>query len=134
VSAPALPPSADDLPVAAYRAWVSQLMVGADRTPTPRSLDLRKLRLTEGFREALRQAPGAQPVLFGIWDAAYRTLERLQWEVAPPALDPPPPPPEPTFEQVRDRYKAMKRDRARAVEAATVHWHPMETAGANDPD
>jgi len=121
--------------IAAYRAWVAQLMVGTERQATPRSIDLRKLRLTEGLREALRQAPVEQAALFGIWDAAYRTLERLHWELAPPAIDPPAPLPPPTYENVRAQYKAMKRDRQRQAEARTIHWHPLEvTDDPNLPD
>ncbi len=127
----AFPPRSNpeaDPAVAAYRVWSTQLMTGADRFPTPRSLDLRKLRLTEGYREALRQAPGEQVALFGIWDAAYRVLERLHWELAPPVIDPPPPPPPPGFEEVRRQYKTMKRDRARQGEERQIHWHPLEVA------
>jgi hypothetical protein len=109
--------------VGAYRRWTEQLMAGTDRAPTPRTLDLRKLRLTEGFREAMRQAPREQDALFGIWDAAYRTLERLYWELAPPVIDPPPPP---TFEETRRQYKALKKERERQEEAAATHWHPLE--------
>jgi hypothetical protein len=101
-------------------------MVGAERQITPRSIDLRKLRLTEGYREALRQSPSDQSALFGIWDAAYRVLERLHWELAPPAIDPPPSPPPPTFEEVQRQYKTMKRERERQAEARTIHWHPLE--------
>jgi len=118
----------EELAVAAYRAWSAQVMTGADRFPTPRSLDLRKLRLTEGYREALRQAPGEQVALFGIWDASYRVLERLHWELAPPVIDPLPPPPPPGFEEVRRHYKTMKRDRARQGEERQIHWHPLEVA------
>lgn len=125
--APAVPEE-EDPAVAAYRTWTAQLMTGADRTPTSRSLDLRKLRLTEGYREALRQMPPEQAALFGIWDAAYRVLERLCWELAPPALDPLSPPPPPGFEEVRRQYKTMKRDRARQGEERQIHWHPLEVA------
>jgi hypothetical protein len=121
-------PAQDEPVVAAFRAWSSQLMIGAGMTGTPRSLDLRKLRLTEGYRETLRQAPGEQIALFEIWDAAYRVLEHLHWRIAPPTIDPPPPPPSPTFEEVRRLYQAMKRERARQAEAATVHWHPLEVS------
>lgn len=137
-----IPPHAphEEIAVAAYRIWSAQLMAGADRCPSARSLDLRKLRLTEGYREALRQAPGEQVALFGIWDAAYRILERLHWELAPPAIDPPPPPPPLSFAEVRRQYKAMKRDRARQAQAQTIHWHPVDIAtrpsatGSDDHD
>ena len=121
---------ADEEPaVAAFRQWTDQLMAGARTSPTPRTVDLRKLRLTEGYREALRQAPGEHTALFGVWDAAYRTLERLHWDLAPPVIDPPPPPPPPTFDEVRAQYEAMKRERELRDEARQVHWHPLEVAG-----
>jgi hypothetical protein len=122
---PALPPAAatdGTAVVAGFRAWSERLMAGAGETPTVGALSLRKLRLTDGYREALRQAPGEQAALFAVWDAAYRVLELLHWELAPPAIDPPPP----TFDEVRRQYKAMKRERERETEARSVHWHPME--------
>lgn len=124
----AIPPhdTGQEIAIAAYRTWSAQLMAGADRYPTPRSLDLRKLRLTEGYREALRQAPGEQIALFGIWDAAYRVLERLHWELAPPVIDPPPPAPPLSFDEVRRQYKVMKRERKRRAEEGQIHWHPLE--------
>ncbi len=116
--------SADEDPaIAAYCAWSAQLMAGADAALTPRALDLRKLRLTEGYREALRQAPRQQAALFAVWDTAYRVLERLHWQLAPPVIDPPPPP---TFDDARRQYKALKRERERQAEAQTTHWHPLE--------
>jgi len=122
----------DEAPaVVAFRAWAAHLMAAAGVQPTPRSVDLRKLRLTEGYREALRQAPQEQTALFTVWDAAYRVLERLHWELAPPAIDPPVPLPPPTYEDVRAQYKAMKRDRQRQAEARTTHWHPLEVT--DDP-
>ena len=124
----AFPPHApeEEIAVVAFRTWSAQLMAGADRYPSARSLDLRKLRLTEGYREALRQAPGEQIALFGIWDAAYRILERLHWELAPPVIDPPSPPPPLTFEEVRRQFKAMKRERKRRAEEGQIHWHPLD--------
>lgn len=113
----------------AFRIWTTQLMAGAAAHATPRTVDLRKLRLTEGYREALRQAPAEQTALFGIWDAAYRQLERLTWELAPPVIDPPPPPPPPSFEEVQIQYETMKRERERQADARTVQWHPLELTG-----
>lgn len=136
----AVGPALNEPVVTAFRTWTQRLMIGATPARSLRSLDLRKLRLTEGYREALRQAPGEQIALFGIWDAAYRILEQLTWEIAPPAIDPPLPAAPPSFEEVRRQYKAMKRERARQAEAQTVHWHPVELAdppagrASDDPD
>jgi hypothetical protein len=115
--------------VVAFRAFAQQLMAEAGTEPTPRSLDLRKLRLTEGYREALRQAPREHAALFAVWDAAYRVLERLHWELEPPVLDPPPP----TYEEARRQYKALKRERERQAEGRTVQWHPLELGHAPAP-
>jgi len=119
-------PDLDDPVVPAFRVWTVKLMSEADQHPTPRSIDLRKLKLTEGYREALRQAPRAHPALFGIWDEAYRVLEHLSWELAPPVIDPPPAPPPPDFDEIRRRYKEMKRKRGRDAEERSVYWHPLE--------
>jgi hypothetical protein len=117
-----------DVVVTAYQLWTDQLMAGARPYPTLRTVTLRKLHVTEGYREALRQAPGEHIALFGIWDAAYRALEHLHWELAPPSIDPPPPLPPPTFAEVRSQYKAMTRERARRAEERTTHWHPLDIA------
>lgn len=124
--------------VASFRAWTERLMAGARVSPSVYAINLRKLRLTEGYREALRQAPGEQILLHGIWDAAYRTLEALHWELAPPAIDPPPPPPPPTFAEVRAQYKAMKREQQRRLDDQRIHWHPLgvnhDPISAPEPD
>lgn len=120
----ALPEPVGVLP--AFRAWTERLMAGARVHPTVHAINLRKLRLTEGYREALRQGPREQADLFAVWDAAYRVLEALHWELVPPAIDPPPPPPPPTIEEVRAQYKAMKREQQRRREDQQIHWHPLE--------
>ncbi|MGH2530907.1 MAG: hypothetical protein ACRDJW_01250 [Thermomicrobiales bacterium] len=107
-----------------FRAWTERLMAEAGNAPTVRSLSLRKLHLTEHYRQALHQAPQEGEALFAIWDAAYRTLELLHWQVAPPSIDPPAPPPEPTYEELRQMWRAAKRARKRA-EAPPVYWQPM---------
>ena len=112
--------------VAAFRTWTAQLMAGAEARLSPRAIDLRKLRLTEGYREALRQAPDEQAALFAIWDAAYRVLERLHWELAPPASIPA----IPATAELRGGAAAVQNDETRAGTPGGGTHDPLAPPGA----